>query len=110
MIGRRHITLNLNPELSTVQNTPDWPILFWNIFSWRISEMPGLKESNARLGAEVNLKTTGEAVTVTQPDGEKTSFPKTGGELAIETPMPGIYSVGDGVFNESIFRKRTRRR
>jgi Aerotolerance regulator N-terminal len=91
--GRRHLTLNLNPELSTVQNTPDWPILFWNILSWRISEMPGLKESNTRLGMEMNLKTTGEAVTVIQPDGGKKSFPKTGGELALETPMPGIYSV-----------------
>ena len=92
-IGRRHLTLNLNPELSTLQNTPDWPILFWNILQWRIAEMPGLKESNTRLGAEVNLKTTGEAVTVTRPDGEKQFFKKTGGELALETPMPGIYSV-----------------
>ena len=96
-IGHRHLTLNLNPGLSTLQNTPDWPILFWNILQWRIAEMPGLKESNARLGAEVNLKTTGEAVTVTQPDGEKQIFPKTGGELALETPMPGIYSVAMGV-------------
>jgi hypothetical protein len=96
VFGRRHLTLNLNPELSTVQNTPDFPILFWNILSWRISEMPGLKESNARLGAEVNLKTTGEAVTVTMPDGAKQFFPKTGGELALETPMPGIYSVVTG--------------
>jgi hypothetical protein len=96
VFGRRHLTLNLNPELSTLQNTPDFPILFWNILSWRISEMPGLKESNARLGAEVNLKTTGEAVTVIQPDGEKQFFPKTGGELALETPLPGIYSVAAG--------------
>ena len=96
MFGRRHITLNLNPELSTVQDTPDWPILFWDILSWRISEMPGLKESNARLGTTVSLKTTGEPVTVTDPDGEKTSFPKTGDELALETPMPGVYSVAMG--------------
>ena len=95
--SRRHLTLNFNPSLSTLQNTPDWPILFWNILSWRIAEMPGLKESNARLGEEVILKTTGEPVTVTQPDGEKKVFPKTGGELALETPLPGIYSVAAGV-------------
>jgi hypothetical protein len=92
-IGRRHLALNLNPGLSTLQDTPDWPILFWNILQWRIAELPGLKESNARLGAEVNLKMTGEAVSVIQPDGQRKSFPKTGGELALETPMPGIYSV-----------------
>ncbi len=94
--GRRHLTLNFNPALSTLQNTPDLPIIFWNILQWRIAEMPGLKESNARLGAEVTLKTTDEAVTITQPDGEKKFFPKTGGELALETPVPGIYSVAMG--------------
>jgi hypothetical protein len=95
-IGRRQLTLNLNPDLSTLPNTPDWPILFWNILSWRISEMPGLKDSNARLGAEVNLKTTGEPVTVIRPDGGTATFPGTGGELALETPLPGIYSVVTG--------------
>ena len=96
VLGSRHLTLNFNPELSTLQNTPDWPILFWNILSWRIAEMPGLKESNSRLGAEVVLRTTGEPVTITQPDGAQTSFPKTGGELALETPLTGIYSVAMG--------------
>jgi hypothetical protein len=87
------LTLNLNPELSTLPSTPDWPILFWNILNWRISEMPGLRENNTRLGAEVFLKTAGSAATVTLPDGTQNSFPKTGGELALETPVPGIYSV-----------------
>ena len=96
LAGRRQLGLNFNPQLSTLQDTPDWPILFWNILSWRIAEMPGLKESNTRLGAEVNLKTTGGAVTVIQPDGAIKLFPKTGGELALETPMPGIYSVAVG--------------
>ena len=96
IIGRRHITLNLNPALSTVADTPDWPILFWDILSWRISEMPGLKESNARLGTEVILKTDGQPVAITQPDGSGNSFPSPGDELAIDTPMPGIYSVAMG--------------
>ena len=101
VIGRRHLTLNLNPELSTLQNTPDWPVLFWNILSWRISELPGLKESNVRLGAEVHLKSTGETVTVTRPDGGEVVFPKTGGEVALETPVPGIYYVGIGYSTNS---------
>ncbi|HTV40287.1 MAG TPA: BatA domain-containing protein [Candidatus Sulfotelmatobacter sp.] len=95
-LGRRHITLNLNPALSTVEDTPDWPILFWDILSWRISEMPGLKESNARLGTEVILKTDGQPIAITQPDGGSTSFPNPGDELAIDTPIPGIYSVAMG--------------
>jgi hypothetical protein len=94
--GQRHLLLNFNPGLSTVQNTPDWPILFWNILQWRIAGMPGLKESNARLGSEVDLKTTGEAVTVTAPDGTVSVLPKTGDEMALETSMPGIYLVAMG--------------
>jgi hypothetical protein len=94
--GRRLLKLNLNPELSTLTATPDWPILFWNILQWRTSELPGLRESNARLGAEVILKTTGEPVTVTQPDAVQKVFPKTADQLAIETPLPGIYSVTMG--------------
>jgi Aerotolerance regulator N-terminal len=96
VIGRHHITLNLNPTLSTVEDTPDWPILFWDILSWRISEMPGLADSNARLGTEVIVKTGREPVTITQPDGAQISFPKVGDELALETPLPGIYSVVTG--------------
>ena len=95
--GRRHLRLNFNASLSTVLNTPDWPVLFWNLLSWRIAEMPGLQESNARLGTEVLLKTTGEAVAITQPDGTRTLFPKTGGEVAVETSMPGVYSVVAGL-------------
>ncbi|HUE35817.1 MAG TPA: BatA domain-containing protein [Candidatus Acidoferrum sp.] len=93
LITRRHITLNLNPQLSTLQNTPDWPILFWDILSWRIAELPGLKEDNARLGTDVILKGDGGPVTITDPEGEKAFFPKVNDELSIETPMPGIYSV-----------------
>jgi hypothetical protein len=96
VFGRRHLTLNFNPELSTLQNTPDWPILFWNLLQWRAAETPGLKESNVRLGVDVLVKTTGEPVTVTQPDGAIKSFPKTGGDLALETPMPGLYSISLG--------------
>jgi hypothetical protein len=95
-VGRQFLTLNLSPELSTLQTTPDWPILFWNILQWRASQMPGLLDSNARLGAEVILKTTGEPVTVVWPDKTVKNFPKTSDQLALETPLPGIYSVAMG--------------
>jgi len=93
ILGSRHLTLNFNPGLSTLQDMPDWPILFWNLLQWRAGESPGLKESNIRLGADADLKTTGEPVTVVLPDNTTKSFPGTGGHLAIETPMAGLYSV-----------------
>ena len=93
IFGSRHLTLNFNPGLSTLQDTPDWPILFWNLLQWRAAESAGLKETNVRLGADEDLKTTGEPVTVILPDNTAKSFPGTGGHLAIETPMAGLYSV-----------------
>ena len=59
MLGRQFLTLNLDPELSTFPRTPDWPVLFYNLLDWRIAQMPGLLDSNARLGSEVVLKTSG---------------------------------------------------
>jgi hypothetical protein len=95
-LARRHLTLNLNPELSTLLNAPDWPVLFYNLLQWRAAETPGLLENHARLGAEVMLKTTGEPVTVRWPDGTVKSFPQTSDRLALETPLPGIYTVAMG--------------
>ena len=64
--------------------------------AWRAEQLPGLLESNFRLGTEVLLKTAGDPVTVTQPDGAVRSFPGTGDRLALETPVPGLYSVVTG--------------
>jgi hypothetical protein len=99
--GRQFLTLNLAPDLSTVTKTPDWPILFWNILQWRAAQIPGLLDSNARLGTEVILKTTGEPVTVRRPNGEEKSLPRTGGQLSLETPLPGVYTVVMGLSTNS---------
>jgi hypothetical protein len=99
--GRQFLTLNLNPDLSTLPATPDWPVLFWNLLAWRAAQIPGLAESNARLGSEVILKTTGDPVTVTWPDHTVKTFTKTADRLALETPLPGIYSVSMGPFTNT---------
>ncbi len=48
----------LRPDLSTVQDSPDWPILIWNILNWRSGLTLGPNRINLRLG---------ETVTVTFP-------------------------------------------
>jgi hypothetical protein len=101
LTGRQFLTLNLDAGLSTLQTTPDWPILFWNLLAWRASQLPGLLESNVRLGTDVMVKTIGEPVTVTWPDGTVKSFPKTSDQLALETPLPGLYTVAMGTATNS---------
>src|SRR5262249_35777160 len=39
--GRHDLRLRLRPELSTVQDSPQWPILVWNLVQWRASQAPG---------------------------------------------------------------------
>jgi hypothetical protein len=95
-LGRRHLTLDLDPSFSTVHNTPDWPILFWNLLHWRASQRPGLHENNFRLGAGVTLLTTGEPLQLTLPDGTGRSLAPTGGPLTIEAQVPGVYSLAMG--------------
>jgi Aerotolerance regulator N-terminal len=93
VLGRQFLTLNLDPDLSTIQTTPDWPILFWNLLAWRASKLPGLMQSNARIGTDVILQTAGEPATVTWPDGTVKRFPGSGDQLSLETPLAGLYSV-----------------
>jgi hypothetical protein len=56
-LGRQHLTLQIAPEFSTLPASPNWPALFWNLLNWRLSECPGLRDSNFRLGADVEFST-----------------------------------------------------
>lgn len=51
--GGHHLDLHLDPELSTLEQSPDWPILWWNLLAWRAAERPGVEPVAARLGAPV---------------------------------------------------------
>src|SRR6185295_8560810 len=54
--GVQEIRLSLRPDLSTLQRSPAWPVLIWNLFSWRASELTGIDQSNIRLGSEARIK------------------------------------------------------
>lgn len=70
--SRHDLRFRMRPELSTIQDSPDWPILFWNILAWRGSALPGLSRPNIRLGEQVvlNLVDYRERIQLTVP-GEK---------------------------------------
>ncbi|HYG22113.1 MAG TPA: VWA domain-containing protein [Verrucomicrobiae bacterium] len=91
--GRRFLTLNFQPELSTLQRSPDWPVLWWNLLDWRIRQMPGLVENNVRLGSDVVVRTSADAVLVRSPDGSEKTYPHFQQQLAVDAPIPGVYSV-----------------
>ena len=39
--GQHRLRLRLRPELSTLTESPAWPVLWWNLLHWRGAELPG---------------------------------------------------------------------
>ena len=93
--GRHELKLHLRPDLSTLQDTPNWPILIWNLIDWRASTAPGLKETNLRLGADANL-TVGAgtpAVEVRSPDNRMHELVAHDRALTFKADSVGIYEI-----------------
>ena len=93
--GRHVLRFRLSPAASTLQETPDWPILAWNLLQWRASESEGLAEPNVRLGGEALLRVAaGEsAVRIIFPDGRSERATPSGRRLAIEPRQLGVYKA-----------------
>ena len=50
--GRHKLEMVLEPELSNLTASPDWPILVANLVRWRLAQTPGPAASNVRLGSD----------------------------------------------------------
>jgi len=96
--GSRRIYLRLNTDLSTFHQTPAWPALIWNLLNWRISELPGLQESNLRVGTQISFVPENDVneIRITPPGHESRRIPVTDGKAVIEPEQPGRYAVRAG--------------
>ena len=94
--GREQVTLHFAPTQSTVQDTPQWPALFWNLLHWRARAKPGLPENNLRLGAEVPYRPRGKTTTLTFPDKTEQQLDTPSGEIRLPVKQPGVYTVFSG--------------
>src|SRR6266511_1789060 len=67
--GPHDLRLRLRPDLSTLQESPNWPILIWNLINWRAQAAPGLRQTNLRLGGDAALTVESgvESVSVIDP-------------------------------------------
>jgi len=97
--GAHEIRLRLRPDLSTLQNSPNWPILIWNLLQWRASQTPGLERTNLRLG-EVAVLTTKLGITsveVVSPDGGTLVQPVLDRAINLKAKAVGIYEIRAGL-------------
>jgi Aerotolerance regulator N-terminal len=94
--ARHELRWRLRPDLSTLQDSPDWPILIWNILNWRTAQAIGPNCPNIRLGETVTVTfptPPREKVRLTTPGGE-TSFLSAHGRTVMYKPEEvGSYAV-----------------
>ena len=97
--GVHEIRLRLRPDLSTLQNSPNWPILMWNLLEWRASQTPGLERTNLRLGEFGVLRTKLgiTSVEVVSPDGGTLVQPVLDREINLKAKAVGIYEIRAGL-------------
>ena len=93
--GAHEIRLSFRPDLSTLQRTPAWPILMWNLMSWRASELPGVNPSNIRLGSDVKLKLPPGIATieVSEPGGTARQIAAVDRTVSFTPEAPGTYEI-----------------
>ncbi len=93
--GRHRLQMRFAPELSNLQDSPDWPILFANLLHWRRTGLPGPAASNVRLGQNVAM-TLGEEikqVEIGQAGGPSRTYKVYGRRVEAPADRVGLYTV-----------------
>jgi len=94
--GRQRLQMNFAPALSSLQDTPDWPILFDNLLRWRRGAHPGAAAANVRLGQTVTV-TLGEdarQVELVGPAPPARTLDVHGRRVEVPADRPGLYALG----------------
>lgn len=95
--GKRRIRIRLNPEFSTLQKTPAWPGLIWNLLDMRIAEMPGPRRANARIGEDIGFPAGDEdSVGLTLPDKSRKQISTRSAIASVKAEEPGLYQIEYG--------------
>ena len=90
------VSLNLVPEYSDLQKGPVWPVLFWNLLSWRQQHNPGPVTANFRSGALITCSLPSEASSAELYDqaGQKVEDATVWRHQAVfQTSRAGIYEI-----------------
>jgi hypothetical protein len=91
--GRHELRLVLDPALSTLQQTPNWPILIWNLVDWRVRALPGFGQRQVRVGGELAIRLGPETrpARLIDPDGRVEELVAPAGQATAAAALPGVY-------------------
>ena len=86
--------MHLQPRFSTLQDTPNWPILFQNLRDACAATRPGPSQSNLRAGTEVTIRADTNLATITV--GGLGEIPVVAGRMRLQPEESGVYDVKAG--------------
>ncbi|MBY0231569.1 MAG: hypothetical protein K2W96_19965, partial [Gemmataceae bacterium] len=91
---RHHLRFRYRHALSTLANTPDWPILLANLVSWRAQSLPGPERPNVRVGESVHVGLPGyrDSASLRSPTDSRT-LPVKGRVAAWPANQPGTWTL-----------------
>jgi hypothetical protein len=95
--GRHDVRLRLRPDLSTLPESPAWPVLMWNLLQWHASLAPGLVRPNIRLGEETmyTFAEPHDAVEIVAPGGATRRVPVADRRVVVRGDDVGTYEIRD---------------
>jgi hypothetical protein len=100
--GGHLVRVSLVPELSTLQRTPAWPALVWNLVEWRSRSVAGFRDPNIRVGEIARFTPPREVdeIALVLPDGTRRNQSISGGVSLIRASTPGVWAAeaGEGTF------------
>jgi Aerotolerance regulator N-terminal len=93
--GTHELRLRLRPDLSTLQESPNWPILIWNLINWRAQVAPGLRQTNLRMGGDAALTVESgvESISVVDPRRVTRRLPARDKTILIKADIAGVYEI-----------------
>jgi Aerotolerance regulator N-terminal len=102
-LTRHDIRLRIKPDLSTLLESLDWPILISNILSARAQALPGLPRSNIRLGEEITCEfgVVRDRVRLTEPGLAARELTIKDKQVRLRGDEVGLYTLGAGEANYS---------
>ncbi|MBF0500434.1 MAG: BatA domain-containing protein [Candidatus Riflebacteria bacterium] len=85
----------LNVDRSNLMISPDWPILLYNLVTWRADESPGPDRNTLPLGSELHVAVpfAAQNVYLQDPDNREKKFPSGIRRLTISPEMPGLHNL-----------------
>lgn len=90
--GNHILHFNFFPRFSTLQRSPAFPILIWNLITWCRSNLPGAEKKNVGNHQKIMINSRNAKQLIMQtPDGKKEKIPFIQDKIILEPLQSGIY-------------------